>query len=301
MSLESVLHSFSRQAEACRRVGSPFTAAVCDTIAEHLPSASQAPLRRMRAWLGDPQADALALRLCAGLHFLVLTGADEALVAAYAVRETDRRALWSVLEPVLVRHGEMLSSWLDSAPQTNEVARSAIIMPALLVLARRYQIPLALFEIGASAGLNLIPERYHYRYGSVTWGDPGARVRLAPELRGAVPDLRGDLIIVERAGCDRAPVDLKDPAARLRLQAYVWADQHERLERCRTAIDLARTAAVRVERGDAAEFVERVLTQPLRGVVTVILHSILQSRPGRASGTPSPQPRTEPQTRRSRG
>jgi hypothetical protein len=275
MSLENVLLSCRHQAEACRRLGSPFTAAVCDAIAEHLPSAGHAPLRRMRAWAGDPQADALALRLCAGLHFLVLTGADETLAAAYAARETEARALWSVLEPVLFRHGETLSAWLDNAPQTNEVARSAIMLPALLAVARRYRRPLALFEIGASAGLNLIPERFHYRYGSATWGDPGAPVRLAPELRGAVPDLRGDLVIAERAGCDRAPVDLEDAAAPLRLQAYVWADQQERLERCRAAIDLARTAAVRVERRDAAEFVERVLNKPSRGVVTAIFHTVV--------------------------
>jgi hypothetical protein len=275
MSLENVLRSCRRQAEACRRLGSPFTAAVCDTLAEHLPSAGHAPLRRMRAWPGDPQADALALRLCAGLHFLVLSGADEELAAAYTARETDPRALWSVLEPVLVRHGEMLSAWLDNAPQTNEVARSAIILPALLALARRYRTPLALFEIGASAGLNLIPERFHYRYGSSTWGDPGAPVRLAPDLRGAVPDLRGDLVIAERLGSDRAPVDLEDSAARLRLQAYVWADQQERLERCRAAIDLARVAAVRVERRDAADFVERVLATPSPDMVTVIFHTVV--------------------------
>ena len=275
MSLENVLLSCRQQAEACRRLGSPFTAAVCDAIAEHLPSACHAPLRRMRAWPGDPQADALPLRLCAGLHFLALTGADAPLAAAYTARESEPRALWSVLELVLGRHGETLSAWLDNAPQTNEVARSAITLPALLALARRYRTPLALFEIGASAGLNLIPERFHYRYGSATWGDPGAPVRLAPKLRGAVPDLGGDLVIVERAGCDRAPVDLEDPAARLRLQAYVWADQQERLERCRAAIGLARAAAVRVERRDAAEFVERVLSKPSRGVVTVLFHTVV--------------------------
>ena len=275
MSLENVLRSVNRQAVACRRLGSPMTAAVCDAIAEHLPSARPAPLRRMQEWPGDPWADALALRLCAGLHFLVLSGTDKALAAAYAARETDPRALWPVLEPVLVRHGDMLSSWLDNAPQTNEVARSAIIMPALLALARPYRAPLALFEIGASAGLNLIPERYHYRYGSATWGDPSAPVRLAPELRGAVPDLRGGLVIVERAGGDHAPVDLEDPVARLRLQAYVWADQPERLERCRAAIDLARAAGVRVERRDAADFVERVLAEPPRDAVTVIFHTVV--------------------------
>lgn len=118
---------------------------------------------------GRPPGRCAALAVVCRSPFLALTGTDEALVAAYAARETDPRPLGSVLEQVLVRHGEMLSGWLDNAPQTNEVARSAIIMPALLALARRYRSPLALCEIGASAVLNLIPEQFHYRYGSATW------------------------------------------------------------------------------------------------------------------------------------
>lgn len=79
-------------------------------------------------------------------------------------------------------------------------------------------------------------------------GDPGAPVRLAPDLRGAVPDLRGDLVIVGISKINRCPTTLET---------------------------LARAAAVRVVRGDAAEFVERVLTKPSRGMVTVIFHTIV--------------------------
>ena len=77
------------------------------------------------------------------------------------------------------RAGGFLDPWLDGAPQTNEVGRSALLMSGLLVLADRFGLPLRLFELGASAGLNLQLDRYGYDLG----GARGRRGRLAGSAR----------------------------------------------------------------------------------------------------------------------
>src|SRR5262249_48136294 len=135
--------------------------------------------------------------------------------------------------------------------------------------------PLALWELGASAGLNLQPDAYGYRYGETVWGDRAAPVQLAPALRSATPDLGGHLVIAGRRGCDRAPGDLAPTPQRRRLLAYIWADQDERLARCRAAIALARANGIAVERADVADFVAAALAEPASGRVTVILHTIV--------------------------
>ncbi|MFO1061581.1 MAG: DUF2332 family protein [Dongiaceae bacterium] len=257
------------------RLGSPFTAALCTALAELLPALGTPLAGAVLGWPGRPMADALPLRLAGGLHHLALSDADPAAVALYREQPTDPDRLAAALPPLLRRWDGRLAAWLEGPPQTNEVARSALLLPALLLLARRTGLPLALWELGASAGLNLQPDAYGYRYGEAGWGDPGAPVRLAPALRGAAPELGGRLVVAARRGCDRAPVDLASETARLRLLAYIWADQRERLERCRAAIGLALASGIAVERADAADFVAAALAEPAPGCVTVIFHTVV--------------------------
>ena len=81
--------------------------------------------------------------------------------------------------------------------------------------------------------------------------------------------------MIERLACDIAPIDLEDPAQRLRLRAYVWADQRERLSRLESAIELARAHGPRVERADAADWVRTKLHEPAAASATVLYHSIM--------------------------
>ena len=136
-------------------------------------------------------------------------------------------------------------------------------------------LPIRLLEIGASAGLNLIFDRYRYRLGSGSWGDPGSPVVLAPAWEGGLPPLSAPLRVMERAACDRAPIDLEDPAQRLRLRAYVWADQTERLKRLEAAVALARRERHTVERADATRWVPDRLAVTAEGCATVLYHSIM--------------------------
>jgi hypothetical protein len=159
-------------------------------------------------------------------------------------------------------------------PQTNEVRRSACLLPGFLTLARETGLPLRTLELGASAGLNLSWDAYRYDFGGAgAWGDADAPVHLDAEWRGAAADLSGDVQLIARAACDRKPVDLADPLARRRLRAYVWADQFDRLARLEAAIQVALDRGVSVEAADALDFV-RDRAEPQPGSVCVIYHSI---------------------------
>jgi hypothetical protein len=102
---------------------------------------------------------------------------------------------------------------------------------------------------------------------------------LRPEWDGTPPPLDAPLTVAARAACDAAPLDLEDAAARRRLEAYVWAEQTERLERLRAAVALARAEGVRVERADAAEWTGRMLTRPAPGCARVLYHSVFWQYP----------------------
>jgi hypothetical protein len=264
---------FESQAKACDSLGSPFTARLCRLLPALLDG-STATGKRVADWSGNPRADALSLRLTGGLHALVLGGADEALKAVYPPHEVDDRALADALAGAIGRNDAFLCDFLDSPPQTNEVARAGMLLPGFLLIARETGLPLAVNEVGSSAGLNLDFDRFRYEYGGKTWGDATSPVKLAPDARGE-PPLDGELRIASRAGSDIAPVDISDEKQRLRLLSYVWADQTLRLQRIEAAIGLARDQDVSVARADAAEFVRERLAARRDGEAFVLFHSIM--------------------------
>lgn len=265
---------FRGQADACERMGSPFTATLCRTLAERLDR-STATGRRVLGWQGNQIEDALALRLAGGLHRLVLSRADSLLVSAYPPNPTDGDRLAEALERTLVLSDDYLLAALDTPPQTNEIARAAMLLPGFLAVARHYGLPLSIHEIGSSAGLNLLFDRFHYNYGAETFGDPASPVRLTPDILGVSPPLDGTLVVRDRAGSDIAPVDIADRAQRLRLKSFVWADQAARLQRLDAAAGLAQSAPFTLECASAADFVRRALASRSDDAVFVLFHSIM--------------------------
>lgn len=270
-----MLSAFDLQVSWCWSLGSPFTAKVLTLLRDDLAQDGRTA-ELLGSWPGDPLADALPLRVAAALHALVLTDAAPDLAACYPpFHNGSQDRLWPALNEVLTRHGDMIRQFLISPPQTNEVGRSGVLLGGFLTVAALTGLPLRLLEIGASAGLNLNFDKYRYRLGSLSWGDPDSPVVLAPDWTGGQPPLSVPLRVAERAACDRAPVDLADPAQRLRLSAYVWADQTERLERLEAAIALARRDGITVERADAAHWVPEQLAAAAEGRATVLYHSIM--------------------------
>ena len=261
--------SFVDQAQYCAAMGSPLTAVVLRSLAATMENGAVAA--RVLAWPTDPsaRADALALRLAAGLHALVLSGADADLVQAY--HAGTEPALRAALPLVLQRHEAHLLRWLDSPPQTNEVRRSAVLIAAGHWLAQRLGLPMVLSELGASAGLNLIWDQHALVVDGQLYGPEMAPVRLTPDWQGPQPPLCRP-VIAARAGVDLNPLDPgKD---RLRLMSYIWAGQDDRLTRTAAAADLAASFPGLVTKGDAVDWLDTRLATPHPDHLHLIFHTI---------------------------
>lgn len=152
--------------------------------------------------------------------------------------------------------------------QTNEVGRCAVVLPALPV-----GNPLALLEVGASAGLCLLIDRYFYDYGSVTVGDESSPVHLRCSVAAPAPVPERVPDIVWRAGLDLNPVDATDDEAVRWLLSCVWADHADRRERLASAFDMSRDWNPRVYRGDLADDLPALIGEVPRDATLVVFHS----------------------------
>ena len=276
--------NFRRQAEWCERLGSPFTALVCRVLHERLTEDSGFGSRLLN-WPGAPQADAIALRACGALNLLAREG-HPALAPLYPPNPPPSpQEFWRGAQSAIADLDARLTRFLDSAPQTNEVARSAALLPGYLEIARRAGLPLSIREIGASAGLNLLFDRYFYAYGPFAWGPPDAKVTIPCEWRGKAEALAGAVEVAERRGCDLNPIDAGSSAARARMLAYIWPDQAARLARAQAALDVAAEENIRVEAIDAADFAARELRAGAPGRALVLAHTIFWQYLPRAAKT----------------
>jgi hypothetical protein len=170
---------------------------------------------------------------------------------------------------VLEKQDEVVDLLLHRRTQTNEVGRCATLLPVLA----RLEGPLALIEVGASAGLCLLPDRYAYRYGDRSVGDPHSPVLLRCQARGQVPVPPRLPDIAWRKGIDIAPVDVTDNEAVRWLEACVWHDQADRIARLLAAVEVARRDPPVVEKGDALEYIADVVSQAPIGATVVVFHS----------------------------
>ncbi len=258
------------QAEHCLRNDAPVTARVVQAGLAIMHSATRCG-GRIRSWPGLPLEDAMPLRFAAGFHHLHLSGDDARLAPIYAGLVTDQAQVDRILLAVLADHDARLLDWFDGPPQTNEAGRSASFMAGLLWLSGRVGHRFELNELGASAGVNTMMERYRYTLAGVGVGPAGSPMHITPEWRGASPPLAPVEIVAIR-GCDTAPADLSDPAAALRIKSYVWPDSPVRLGRIDAAIALAAIRPPEVARADAADWVERRLAAPQEGGVCRVFH-----------------------------
>ena len=270
---ELIRQSFLRQAKACSDLGSPFTARLCTLAAERLTVETRVG-ETVLGWPGNPDGtgDALALRLAGTLHALVRSGRDTVLATVYPPHAVDDDTLWDAIEAAMRRDEAFILERLKSAPQTNEVRRSSALLPGFLTITALTGKPLMLSEVGASAGLNLQWDRYSYTLEDFHWGGTST-VELAPRWEGTPPP-QAAIDIIERAGCDLNPLDPASQDDRLRLYSYIWADQHDRLERTAAALEMATESGLKVEKADAIDWLRKRLTTPRPGMTHVIYHTI---------------------------
>lgn len=264
--------AFRIQNHYCTAMDAPITARVCLALADCLSRESRTGARVLD-WESEPTKAALPLRLVGGLHSLALKRV--ALTGIFDGSITDPEAVKAALSAALIAHDDELYPWLDGPPQTNEPGRSGALMCGLIEVARRFSQPLEVIEIGSSAGLNLLIDRYRFDLGGVIVGPEDSPLTISPEWRGPLPPELG-VTFANVRGCDVQPVDVRDPAAADRLRAYVWADNHERQERLDKAIAMIVEKPVELERADAADWLAARLAEPQEaGVTRVLMHSVV--------------------------
>lgn len=240
-------------------------------VAQHWPIEG-ALAQRLEAWPGDigPKGASLPLRLASALHALVLNGQSAQLRTAYPPHHTNDDPLIKAVRTTLTRHDRFIDNWLTHPPQTNEVARSAGLIPAAMWLQHQYKLPILLSELGASAGLNLGFDRFALNVPGHRFGPDQPVLDLAPDWHGPVPTGLWPHI-AERRGVDLNPLDPTKPEDATRLIAYLWPDQPERIARTRAAI--AHHSA-NVDTGDAIDWLAHRLEPPREGRLHLIYHTI---------------------------
>lgn len=202
----------------------------------------------------------------AAIHYLLLKGEGPTLAAFYPDTnpdfDRDRDPLPKFREFCL-QHGEIIKDILGTRlVQTNEVQRSVLLLPAFQLVASRTQKPLAIVEIGTSAGLNLRWDRYSYDYGNgVRCGDKESKVKLVCELRGRLsPSINRQLPNVTfRVGIDLHPINIARDDEVLWLKALIWPEHKNRMRLLDSAIRIAREWPIRIIMGDALEALPEIV------------------------------------------
>jgi hypothetical protein len=265
------------QGRACGVIGSPLYAELMERAATDVEAGGM-----VRAVLAgrerDPGPSALALRLFGGLHRLALEGRAPDLAAHLPSTggDGDPAAAWSAALDTIRDQFETVRDLATRGVQTNEVGRSAALLGGFLQVAAETGLPLRVLELGASGGLNLRFDHYHYLGSGWTWGRADSPVQLDGCFTGAPPVTlgNGSVVVAERRGCDAAPVDLSGEDGRLTLLSFVWPDQERRLALLRGALDVAATVPVEVNRADAADWIKGALANRVPGVATIVFHSV---------------------------
>lgn len=249
----------------------------CKMLAEYL-TPDTALGKVLFNWQGDVAAsgDNVPLRLMGALHNLVLQGKCPHLCAVFPPNYEGKTSaqLWAAVQAAFTDHALAILHQLKSPPQTNEVRRSGILLPGFLTIAEQTDdLPFALSELGASAGLNLNWQHYHYKFGDQEWGDKNSPVKLSPDWNGPTPAPKA-IQVQERKGCDLNPANLSDRDETTNLLSYLWADQPERITRTKAAFDIANKYPFHVDEMDAIDWLKDRLTTPYSGAVHVIYHTI---------------------------
>lgn len=193
------------------------------------------------------------------------------IFAAARLRGAPERGFAEFRDWLLANWAQVREVALTHRTQTNEPRRCAVLLPLLAALPQ----PLALLEVGASAGLCLYPDKFSYRYDDVVLHPrTGAGPAVLPcTTSGPVPIPTAVPEVVWRAGIDLNPLDVTDEDDVRWLNTLVWPEHHERRSRLQAAIELARTNPPRLVTGDLNATVTSLAVEAPSGATLVIFHS----------------------------
>jgi len=221
--------------------------------------------------------------LFSAVRYLLLRGEKHELANYFACcHETPRQneGLSSIFKEFCRRHTSEIENLLRTRRvQTNEVNRCSVLLPAFAtVFEQAGRRPLALIDVGTSAGLNLLWDRFSYSYGAgPTVGMPDSPLHLQCQMRGAaVPPMPALLPpVASRIGLDLQPVDLRDADQRQWLEALVWPDHPHRLRRLKQATQIALTDDhdLVLIQGDAREMLPSIIAAGPPDATCCIFHS----------------------------
>ncbi len=247
----------------------PRSAAVLRGLSESLRTDPEI----LAAFGGEAMGRPIAgLRMIAGLHDLVLAGRLPALREIMYPSDPDApppspETAWTLAREAFREHAEHIRAALEWQVQQHSPDRAGVLLRGLAMLGQRR---VRLLELGACAGLTLLLDRYSWRGPGWTWG--AAESALTFAVSGPPPP--AGLTIVERAGCDIAPVDPNDADGVRRLHAFIPAELTAAHAELDAALDLARSAPSRVVRAGAGTWLRQQLARlPDPGVHTVVWHS----------------------------
>ena len=260
------------EAVGSRRLGSPLYGSLLERVADDVEAKGAAWQLLDEKW---PACRPVSVRLMGGVHRLVLEGAAPDLASFYpSAGGTDSGDPWPAFRETLATQRERLLGLLDHPVQTNEISRCSALLSAFLTVSQETGLPLRLLEVGSSAGLLLRCPEYHYVERELTWGDPQSPARLEGAFAEGRPPFDVPATVVERRGCDAAPLDPTSAEDRLTLMSYVWADETWRFELLRAALDVAQNVPVPVEGADACDWIEEALAEPAPDTATIVFHSL---------------------------
>lgn len=212
--------------------------------------------------------------LFAGVQFIMLREGGAELSAYYPNFTDSPKPADDIAAPfrtfVLGHEEELAEIGRTRFTQTNECRRCVALLPAIWATGLDC---FHLVDFGCSAGLNLHLDRYHYRWGEVTWG-PESAVNLHTENRGQPVEPMG-IEVLTRTGLDLHPIDPSDTDDRRWLEALVWPEHNDRRERLRAALDLANDYPVERIAGDALETLGPAIDRLDDGEPVVVISSFI--------------------------
>jgi hypothetical protein len=188
------------------------------------------------------------------------------------------------LRPFKTARGDFIALWpaiaklaKTRATQTNDPRRCT----PLLVALDRIRGPIALIEVGSSAGLTLFPDRY-----SFVWNTRGRQVLSHPADGPATVTLKADIAgwganpprrpnIVHREGIDLNPLDVTTRTDRDWLEALVWPEQTDRLDIVRASADVVAQSPPTLTVGDAVAEIRSAVVRARKSApkATVVVSS----------------------------
>ncbi len=268
--MRGLTYAFRAQASQCLALGSPFMARLLRVLVANWPNDTKLA-EKCATFSGDigPNGASLPLRIAGGLHALRLQN-RAGLAEIYPPHKPEDARFRMRIIDALHTEDAFLTAWIDSPPQTNELRRSAALIPGARALRARFDLPFVLSELGASGGLNLLWDRFAIQASDWHIGPQEALITLTPDWSGPAPPQAAP-VIAERRGVDLRPQDPTNPEDLLRLAAYLWADQPERLANTRAA---AAAGPALVDAGDAIEWLATRLDAAPEGHLHLVQNTI---------------------------